>query len=545
MKRAARQRTAAEGGFQAEGRAVARGGRPLDPSKGGAPNTEQLLDAANIELQRRMRFNPLRTLDPERLSMALDQFEIGILREAAMLWEAMAQRDDTLITVKNHLEESVAAKDWSVLKKPGLTGKRLQEAVRHQACLEYFYDSLVATDAFDRNERGGRPRLIKHMMRAESFRYSMGHIVWTPKPGKMIEVKGSASVPVISADIEYVPLWYFENTSGTMRFLPFGGFGITGQEMDWNGEWMVTTGRGLMFAASICYTFKRLAFQDWMVYNERYGQNKVVGQTTASEDSTQGQAMTEIVRRFNSDAAICFFEREITDKLPIQLLGPSGEVTVDLFQRLVDRQDRKMTVMYRGSDLSTMSRGGKGERPVGASMQGDETDRMETACCRMIQSTCNYFLDRQVIRYCFGEGVEPLAYFGLPDMDIEDCPDIRESAGFLADRGAKVKAEQIADRLGIEIAAEGELALLSIVAAAAAADPAAGEQAETTDVRRALGVDFSANAALRIQANRLLDSIDEGLRTANRRPRVKFPESFRTAAAPGARSWMGEGRQKR
>jgi hypothetical protein len=220
-------------------------------------------------------------------------------------------------------------------------------------------------------------------------------------------------------------------------------------------------------------------------------------------------------------------------------------VTVDLFQRLVDRQDRKMTVMYRGSDLSTMSRGGKGERPVGASMQGDETDRMETACCRMIQSTCNYFLDRQVIRYCFGEGVEPLAYFGLPDMDIEDCPDIRESAGFLADRGAKVKAEQIADRLGIEIAAEGELALLSIVAAAAAADPAAGEQAETTDVRRALGVDFSANAALRIQANRLLDSIDEGLRTANRRPRVKFPESFRTAAAPGARSWMGEGRQKR
>ncbi len=113
-------------------------------------------------------------------------------------------------------------------------------------------------------------------------------------------------------------------------------------------------------------------------------------------------------------------KNRVTDKLPIQLLGPEGTTSVEIFEKFLNRQDSKMTVMYRGSDLSMMSRGGAGEKPIGASLQGDETERMETACCRMIQSTANHFLDRQVIRYCFGEGVEPLAYFGLPDINRDD-----------------------------------------------------------------------------------------------------------------------------
>jgi phage gp29-like protein len=506
----------AEGGFQAEGRAKASGGVPHDPSAATPPNTQQLFDPANIELQRRMRFNPLRTLDPANLSVALDNFEIGILRDAALLWDAMAKRDDTLITVKNHLEESVASKNWRVLKRVGLSPAKMKEAARHQACLEYFYDTLAATDAFDRNERGGKERVIKHMMRADSFRYSVGHIIWKPKPGKMVQVKGSAPVPVISAEIEYVPLWYFENTSGTLRFLPFGGFGITGQEMNWDGEWMVTTGRGVMFAASICYVFKRLAFQDWTVYNERYAQNKVVGQTSASQDSAQGQAMAEVVRRWNSDMGVVLFESQVTDKLPIQLLGPEGTATVDIFQMFVDRQDRKIAVMYRGSDLSMMSRGGVGQQPIGASLQGEETETMETACCRRIQGTCNYYLDRQVIRYCFGEGIEPLAYFGLPDMDKGQVDEIRNSAGFLADRGALVNAEGIADRLGIGLAAEGEPVLKSIVAADGGGDVEGGPQSQTADARAALGVESTANSAFGREAGKLLREIERKLKAAKK-----------------------------
>src|SRR5260221_4821662 len=66
------------------------------------PLSGPVFDAENIQLQRRMRFNPLRTLYPENLSLALDQFEMGILRQAALLWEAIARRDDTLAFVKGH-----------------------------------------------------------------------------------------------------------------------------------------------------------------------------------------------------------------------------------------------------------------------------------------------------------------------------------------------------------------------------------------------------------------------------------------------------------
>ncbi|HEX4085910.1 MAG TPA: DUF935 family protein [Chthoniobacteraceae bacterium] len=503
----------AEGGFQAEGSAVAKGGAPHDPAAKAPPNTEQLFDAANIELQRRMRFNPLRMLDPERLSLALDNFQIGILRDAALLWEAMVQRDDTLITVKNHLEESIASKDWGVFIKPKLPKSQEKEAARHAACLQYFYDHVVATDAFDRNERGGKERLIKHVMRADSYYYCAQHFAWKPEPGKTVDVDGADAVPVISAEVEYVPLWYFENTSGTLRFLPFGGFGITGEEMDFDGEWMVTVGRGVMFAACIAYMFKRLTFQDWTIYNERYAQNKVVGMTTASEESPQGQAMADVVSKFNSDMGLVFYECAATDKPPIQLLGPQGTTSVELFEKFLQRQDSKMTVMYRGSDLSMMSRGGKGEKPTGASLQGDETERMETACCRMVQGSLGYYVDRQVIKYCFGEGVEPLAYFGLPDMDVEDAASIRDSAGFLADRGVKVNAASVADRLGIEVAGDGEDALAPI--GQATGDPDAQTQEATTDVRDALKDDFSANSAFKRAALNVLDKIDAGLRTAN------------------------------
>jgi hypothetical protein len=328
-----------------------------------------------------------------------------------------------------------------------------------------------------------------------------------------VDVEGADAVPVISAEVEYVPLWYFENTSGTLRFLPFGGFGITGEEMNFDGEWMVTVGRGVMFAACICYIFKRLTFQDWTIYNERYAQNKVVGMTTASEESPQGQAMADVVAKFNSDMGLMFYECGATDTPPISLLGPEGTTSVEIFEKFLQRQDSKITVMYRGSDLSMMSRGGKGEKPTGASLQGDETDRMETACCRMVQGSLNYYVDRQVIKYCFGEGVEPLAYFGLPDMDVEDSEEIRESAGFLADRGVRVNAASIADRLGIELAGDEEDALEAV--GEAPGDPEAQTQEETADVRDAMREDFSANSAFGRAAINLLDKIEAALRTAN------------------------------
>jgi hypothetical protein len=169
--------------------------------------------------------------------------------------------------------------------------------------------------------------------------------------------------------------------------------------------------------------------------------------------------MENMVANFNSDQGIVIFESQATDKPPLSLLGPEGTVSVDLFERFLDRQDRKITVMYRGSDLANMSR----EKDVtGVSAQTQETERLEIAQCRRIADACQQFIDRQVIKYCFGEGVQPLAYFGLPDLDQEDAQSVRDSAGFLADRGALVDRADIADRLGITLTEKESDALQSI-----------------------------------------------------------------------------------
>src|ERR1043166_4799542 len=78
------------------------------------PKTDTLFNADSIKFQRQMRVNPLPMLDPASLGIALDQFDTGMLRQAALLWDAMCRRDDTLVLVKPQLENAIASQDWGV-----------------------------------------------------------------------------------------------------------------------------------------------------------------------------------------------------------------------------------------------------------------------------------------------------------------------------------------------------------------------------------------------------------------------------------------------
>ena len=315
--------------------------------------------------------------------------------------------------------------------------------------------------------------------------------------------------------MEYVPLWFFENTSGTLRLLKHGGYGGIGEDLDWEGEWMVTSGEGVMFAAAGCYIFKRLTFQDWTVYNERYGQQKVVVMTTARADSDAGRAATSVAQEFNNDMGIVLHECQNTDKPPISLLGPEGTASVDVFERFLKRQDEKMTILFRGSAQANAA---AEKKDTGITAQIKEMEALEIAHCANIASACRTFIDRAVIRYCFGEDVEPLAYFGLPDMDDEDATQLMESAGFLADRlppdGPKVDAINIADRLGVPLTEIDEDALQPISNAASPEDVAAQADMRSANAR------FEAKSRL-AHLSRLQQLVEEALRTAN----ASFDES--------------------
>ncbi len=408
-------------------------------------NTKPLTTAAAVLMQNRVRFNPMRYLSPERLSVALDSFKGGLLREAAQFWESMIERDDVLSSVEPKHRAAVSQRTWRIEKVPGADEK---EAARHEACLQFFYNHSTAVNAYDRNDRGEFEKLADQMASATAMRYAVHHLVWKPM-GESTQVEGGGTVPVITAEFEFVPLYFFENTTGILRY-DASGLGVDGKAMD-SREWMTTCGRGIMFAASICYTFKRLSFQDWTNFNERYAQGKVLGKTPAAEGTPEAEAMENMVEQFTGDMSAVVYGWS-GDGSPIEVIEPKGTASVEAFSKFVERQDRHMATLFRGSDLGTMSAGdGDG---TGVTAQKEETAVVERGSITMVGGALRRNLDRLVIEMCFGAGVRPLAYVrldGEEEKEREDAAALVSAACALADRGIPVDAEEVAERLNVPI----------------------------------------------------------------------------------------------
>lgn len=429
----------------------------------------EIASAEAVRQYRRQRWNPLRTLSPETLTRALEAFEYGELREFALLAETIAERDDTLKSVKPKREKATAHRDWNVL-----TREKSRAATRHQQVLEDFWNNVRAENAYDRNERGGMSRLIRQMMSAVSYRYAVHHIVWRPEPGKL------------RATFEFVPLWFFENRTGRLRFIR-DGVGVDGEDMA-AGEWMVTMGDGLMIACSIAYLAKRYSLQDWLAFSEKFSMPGIVGATSAAKGSAEGLAMKAAVEAFGQDWTAVMYGVADPTKPPIHLISPNGSPAAMPMPALIERVDRKMAALYRGADLSSMSSNdGEG---TGASLQSEETDILEADDCAMISETLQE-VERQVIEWHFGRGVEPLAYIEVQQPVREDKKFVLEAMEFLSAKGVRVAKSDALERLGFseaqgDEAALGETPAPAKIPAANSADPASPVQR----VRTALAADM-------------------------------------------------------
>ena len=127
---------------------------------------------------KRWRFNPLTNLKPDALARHLDAFDAGYLREAALIWEALEQRDDLLRGVISKRKKSVARHGWTVLPKADLTDAEKEQAREHAAALNFFYNNLECEHAVDGAERGGFKLLARQMMDAVGKRFAVHEVVW-------------------------------------------------------------------------------------------------------------------------------------------------------------------------------------------------------------------------------------------------------------------------------------------------------------------------------------------------------------------------------
>lgn len=397
-------------------------GRPRGDSAG--------LDAGWRTRARQVRHNPIRGLSAESLARALDAFDYGDLRQAALLWEQMARRDDMIPTVKAKRERAVVRRSWKVLRVD-----QSDEAAAHAEALEYFWEHASGVNAFDRNERGGTRVVMTHIMQAVTFRYAAQHIVWKPQGD------------LLTAEFEFVPLSFFENRTGMLRFTRTGTE-AEGEELRPN-DWLVTAGEGLMFTASIIYYGKRCSLQDWETFCEKFGLPGVVGKTRAAKGSAEWESMAEAVGSFVNDWAAVTGADDT-----IELIQAGGSGSLLPMRDKVERADRMIAALWRGADLSTLS-SQTGADSTGAGLQDDEAHGMAMDDAAMVSEAMQE-IDRRVIAWHFGRGVEPMAYTIVPCPERKDLQTRLTAIEKLRGMGLDIAKDEVREDFGFQTPAEGE-----------------------------------------------------------------------------------------
>lgn len=358
--------------------------------------------AETVAREKQSRFNPIRGLDPDRLVDAICAYNAGELAPMARIIEAFEQRDDTMTTASRKMRASVVRCPHQVLVAEGVSEKDRERAQRHKAALERFWARVRTTSLFARNSRGGFQMLLKQMMAAQSYGFAVHEIVWRPRPDGEVEAQFVA-----------VPLQFFENTTGELRFRREPASMVDGEPMS-DGEWLVTSGDGIGIAASVAAMGKRLSFQDWLLFSERCGQPGLHAKTGAKKGSEEWNNLVAAVANFGREWSIVTDMSTDVDSVSLANGGPLP------FPELVRLMNQAISALYRGNDLSTIS-GASGD--VGASLQGEETDLLEQAACETLSETLQEQVERHVIAYEFGDE-EPLAYVqisprAVPDVDKE------------------------------------------------------------------------------------------------------------------------------
>jgi phage gp29-like protein len=449
----------------------------------------KFLTPAVVKQVRRSRFNPLRNLTPQLLSTQLDTFNAGYLRDFALMGDAIRHRDDMISVALAKREKSVSRRGYQILINDGLDPKDSAMAEKHQAALKYFFDHCSATNALDRNQSGGFRLLVQQMMSAVGSRYAAHELVWEPR------IDPQSGEQRLTATFIQVPLWFFENLTGRLRFVQNYFGSIEGQPMD-PQEWLITVGEGLMEPLAVAYMFKHMSLQDWNAYNEKFGTPGLLGKTSAAQGSAGWDAMVDAVESFSQDwAAVVNLDAQI------ELIEAKGGANGIPFPPLIERMDRAIVTICRGADLSTMSAGsGKGQ---GASLQGDEGELLEEDDAELMTETLSG-ISRQVIEWLFGTDT-PLAYVKIIVPRRQDSADVINKLNFCRSSGIAVSQSFARQELGIPPPSEGE-ELLTVATAPLPfiADPSAKLAANAASPDRAALFRAQAQAQLsRAQAEAL------------------------------------------
>ena len=354
------------------------------------------------------RWNPIKQLKPETLAHYFDLFQQGYLRYFALMADAIEHRDPLLMSVIGKRKASVKRLQWEIIKRQDLTPAEDAQADDQKEKLESFYNGAQATSAVDLNVRGGMPMLLDFALNALGHKYATFEVIWKPTPDGDL-----------TAQFNFIPLWFFENRTGKLRFLTMD-YSIDGTAMR-DGSFVTFTGQGLMEPCAVAYMFKSLAITQWMIYCEKTASMTVWGKTDAPTGSDYWNSFASTLNDIAPGMAIVSGLKDEIEKLSF-----AGTTAQDIYHAIVDYFDRCTSALWRGADLSTMSArsssSGSQGGGQGASLQGKEEYYIQCSDAQAFSEVFNTQVDNLVLKWHFGEDVKPLCYFKLvvpPNVDAQ------------------------------------------------------------------------------------------------------------------------------
>ena len=434
-----------EGAFAITGKAATRlddsnwlryPGGPL-PFAGGTDNGS-VITPQRLWYYKLTRFNPIRQLKPETLAHWFDIFEQGYLRYLDLMVDAIEHRDPILSSVIPKRKSAIKRLRWDVVLDEDLSPEEEKRAAAQKEALFQFYNNVEATSAADLNLRGGLPTLIDQVMNCIGHRYSVHEIVWQPKPD------GS-----LTAKFNWVPLWFFENRTGKLRFLAMD-YALDGMSLR-DGSFLLSVGQGLLEPCAVAYMYKHLCLRDWLMYCEKHGMPGIHGKTDAPANSDQYNALVNAVHDIATDFSCVTGSKDTIEKIDF---SRTGELP---YPHLVEYMDRVMTTIWRGADLSTIS-GRTSQGGQGASLQGKEEYHLQCADASMVSEILNTQVDPLVLKWHFGEGEKSLCHFKIiVPPNIEATTDIAVINALLSWGCEDIGQKQVLEHFGIGEMMDGDV----------------------------------------------------------------------------------------
>ena len=421
------------------------------PVEGMDANRDSVMNAERVRMNIVQRLDPLPYMNPDWLVWMHQNFRRGFLREAAIAWTDIAETDDRLISVIPKATKAVTRHGWEVTVLDGM--EKDARAAKHKKAVEFCFSRISALDAWNRNMTGDTNLLFRQMMTAKGMKYAAHELIWKPVAGQGITLQTN-----------FVPLWFFENTTGRLRFLT-SDYNLYGTDCQ-PGDWMISSGDGLLKSCAILYFFKHLPLRDWLIFCEKFGQPGLHGETNAQKGSAEWNDFVDALKNFSADWAMA-----TSPGSKVTLVAPGSAAGELAYPKLIEWADKAMATMWRGGDLSTGSHSSGSGKGQGASLQGGESEILEQDDAEWLSSTLNSEIIPHLIRYQFGDE-QPLAEIRIKTGENKDIPNMILRDTFLLSAGVPISIEDLAQDYGTTLPDSGEA--LAHAPAAAPANGAGG-----------------------------------------------------------------------